>query len=49
MWRMVTHPGRVPKRGDVPIIKKQSIARQYIDEGYDACTKAKHKMQLPNF
>jgi len=24
-----------------------SNAQQYIDAGYDACTKAKHKMQLP--
>ena len=24
-------------------------AQQYIDAGYDACTKAKHKTQLPNF
>ncbi len=27
----------------------RSNAQQYIDAGYDACTKAKHKMQLPNF
>ena len=26
-----------------------SNAQQYIDAGYDACTKAKHKLQLPNF
>jgi len=27
----------------------QSNAQQYIDTGYDACTKVKHKLQLPNF
>jgi len=27
----------------------QSNAQQYIDVGYDACTKAKHKTQLPTF
>jgi hypothetical protein len=27
----------------------RSNAQQYIDVGYDACTKAKHKMQLPTF
>jgi len=27
----------------------QSNAQQYIDAGYDACTKAKHKTQLPTF
>ena len=27
----------------------RSNAQQYIDTGYDACTKAKHKSQLPNF
>ena len=27
----------------------RSNAQQYIDAGYDACTKAKHKTQLPTF
>jgi hypothetical protein len=27
----------------------RSNAQQYIDAGYDACTKAKHKSQLPTF
>jgi hypothetical protein len=38
-WRRVNHQEAYDR----------SNSQQYIDTGYDACTKAKHKSQLPTF